>query len=161
MVTTLVWLMPHTKQQNIAWHSFLCVYGYIVVGQFITQSETAKQIQEAHQILQTWNPECKSQYFMCDYSELSWACCTGSSLSCGHSLPLWFSLGASLGEMDRWEKAWIHWQRKRSASPFASWMHKCTLPSRWHTCATYIQSTEKFSSLEKHEQVRSWLELNG
>ena len=43
----------------------------------------------------------------------SWACCTGSSLPWGHSLPLWFSPGASLGEVDKWEKAWTHWRRKR------------------------------------------------
>ena len=43
--------------------------GFIVVGQFITQSETTEQIQEALQILQTWNPEWRPRYFMCDYSE--------------------------------------------------------------------------------------------
>ena len=50
--------MPHTKYDLALF--FVCVWtnvGYIVVGQFITQSETAEQIQEALQILQTWNPE--------------------------------------------------------------------------------------------------------
>ena len=58
---------------KMTWHCFfVCArtnVGYIVVGQFITQSETAEQIQEALQILQTWNPEWKPRYFMCDYSE--------------------------------------------------------------------------------------------
>ena len=51
---------------------FVCVrtnVGYSIVGQFITQSETAEHIQEALQILQTWNPGWKPQFFMCDYSE--------------------------------------------------------------------------------------------
>ena len=51
---------------------FVCVWtkvGYIAVGKFITQSETAEQMQEALQILQTWNPDWKPRYFMCNYSE--------------------------------------------------------------------------------------------
>ena len=51
---------------------FVCVrtnVGYSIVGQFITQSETAEHIQEALQILQTWDPGWKPQFFMCDYSE--------------------------------------------------------------------------------------------
>ena len=94
--------MPHTKQQNIAWHSFLCVYGYIVVGQFITQSETAEQIQEALQILQTWNPECKSQYFMCDYSEAELA-----------ALEAVFPVVTVYLCDFHWEQAWERWTDER------------------------------------------------
>ena len=51
---------------------FLCVktnVGYSVVGEFISQSETAESIQEALIILQEWNPSWKPQYFMVDYCE--------------------------------------------------------------------------------------------
>jgi len=51
---------------------FLCVktnVGYSVVGEFISQSESAESIQEALIILQEWNPSWKPQYFMVDYCE--------------------------------------------------------------------------------------------
>ena len=51
---------------------FICVrtnVGYQVVGEFITQSETAEQIAEALTILKSWNPSWNPPYFMVDYSD--------------------------------------------------------------------------------------------
>ena len=51
---------------------FLCVktnVGYSVVGEFISQIETAESIKEALFILQEWNPSWKPKYFMVDYCE--------------------------------------------------------------------------------------------
>ena len=51
---------------------FICVrtnVGYSVVGEFITQSETAEHISEALQQLRIWNPEWKPKFFMTDYSK--------------------------------------------------------------------------------------------
>ena len=52
---------------------FVCVHtnvGYSVIGQFqYTKSEMVKHIQKALQIIQTWNPRWKPQFFMCDYYE--------------------------------------------------------------------------------------------
>ena len=51
---------------------FLCVktnVGYSMVGEFVSQSESAESIQEALVILQEWNPTWKPQYFMVDYCE--------------------------------------------------------------------------------------------
>ena len=51
---------------------FLCVktnVGYSVVGEFISQIETAESIKEALVILQEWNPSWKPKYFMVDYCE--------------------------------------------------------------------------------------------
>ena len=51
---------------------FICVktnVGYTIVAEFIIQSEEHEQIQEALEILKTWNPEWCPLYFMCDYSE--------------------------------------------------------------------------------------------
>ena len=43
--------------------------GYSVVGEFITQAETAEHISEALQLLRIWNPEWKTKFFMTNYSE--------------------------------------------------------------------------------------------
>ena len=51
---------------------FICVrtnVGYQVVGEFITQSETAEQIAEALTVLKSWNPSWNPPYFMVDYSD--------------------------------------------------------------------------------------------
>ena len=43
--------------------------GYTVVAEFIIQTETNEQIEEALNILKSWNPNWSPQYFMSDYSE--------------------------------------------------------------------------------------------
>ena len=43
--------------------------GYFPVAQFITQNETAQDIQEALEVMKTWNPSWKPNFFMLDYSE--------------------------------------------------------------------------------------------
>ena len=51
---------------------FVCVRtnsGYCVVAEFIVQSESAKDIEEAIRVLRSWNPEWKPKFFMTDYSE--------------------------------------------------------------------------------------------
>ncbi len=51
---------------------FICVktnVGYSVVGEFITQSETAQHISEALQLFCNWNPKWNPKFFMTDFSE--------------------------------------------------------------------------------------------
>jgi hypothetical protein len=51
---------------------FVCVRtnsGYCVVAEFIVQSESATDIEEALKVLISWNPEWKPSYFMTDFSE--------------------------------------------------------------------------------------------
>lgn len=43
--------------------------GYTVAAEFIVQSETSEDTEEALGILKEWNPEWKPSFFMCDYSE--------------------------------------------------------------------------------------------
>ena len=43
--------------------------GYIVAAEFILQTETSEQIEEALNILKSWNPDWSPRYFMSDYSE--------------------------------------------------------------------------------------------
>ena len=51
---------------------FICVktnVGYIIVAEFIVQSEESDNIREAIEILKSWNSNWCPTYFMCDYSE--------------------------------------------------------------------------------------------
>ena len=51
---------------------FLCVktnVGYAVVATFIIQNETRKDIEEALQIIKSWNPEWKPSFFVTDCCE--------------------------------------------------------------------------------------------
>ena len=43
--------------------------GYIVAAEFIIQTETNEQIEEALHILKSWNPDWSPRYFTSDYSE--------------------------------------------------------------------------------------------
>ena len=51
---------------------FICVrtnVGYMVVAEFVVQSEQSDKIREAIEIIKQWNPNWNPAYFMCDYSE--------------------------------------------------------------------------------------------
>ena len=43
--------------------------GYIVVADFIIQGETSEKMQEALDILKSWNPQWQPNFFMTDFSE--------------------------------------------------------------------------------------------
>ena len=47
--------------------------GYSVVAEFIVQSESADNIEEALQKLRCWNPDWNPTFFMSDYSEAEMA----------------------------------------------------------------------------------------
>ena len=60
-----------TTQYDLALF-FVCIktnVGYMVVAEFITQSEDADHISEALKQLQSWNPTWKPKFFMTDYSD--------------------------------------------------------------------------------------------
>ena len=146
---------------------FVCVrtnVGYIVVGQFITQSETAEQIQEALQILQTWNPEWKPRYFMCDYSEAELA-----------ALEAVFSgVTVYLCDFHR-EQAWERWTNERKhgltdegRDQLLHLLRECanapSPPDDTHMPHTYyydkaVETLKSSSVWRNNEQVTSWLEL--
>jgi len=51
---------------------FVCVrtnVGYMVVAEFVVQSEESDKIHEAIEVIKQWNPKWNPRYFMCDYSE--------------------------------------------------------------------------------------------
>ena len=47
--------------------------GYSVVAEFVVQSESAGNIEEALQKLKCWNPDWNPRFFMSDYSEAEMA----------------------------------------------------------------------------------------
>lgn len=146
---------------------FVCVrtnVGYIVVGQFITQSETAEQIQEALQILQTWNPEWKPRYFMCDYSEAELAALEA----------VFPGVTVYLCDFHR-EQAWERWTNERKhgltdegRDQLLHLLRECanapSPPVDTHMPHTYyydkaVETLKSSSVWRNNEQVRSWLEL--
>lgn len=58
-----------TKLHAMIWLSFLFDVGYSVVGEFITQAETAEHISKTLQQIRSWNPMWNPRFFMTDYSE--------------------------------------------------------------------------------------------
>ena len=43
--------------------------GYTPIADFVVQSETGNQIEEALKVIASWNPESNPPYFMTDYSD--------------------------------------------------------------------------------------------
>ena len=136
--------------------------GYCVVAEFIVQSESAAHIEEALNILTSWNTNWKPKYFMTDYSEAEIAAIE----TCIPDVTVY------LCDFHR-EQAWERWTRdsKHGLSALDSeflldqlracaWAPSPTpdeqLPSHHH----YQQAVEvlKSSNLWKNnKQLREWL----
>ena len=65
--------MLRTRLPNTICHCFIvCVrtnVGYIIVAEFIVETERSDKISEALELLKSWNPKWSPSYFMVDYSE--------------------------------------------------------------------------------------------
>ena len=145
---------------------FVCVrtnVGYSIVGQFITQSETAEHIQEALQILQTWNPGWKPQFFMCDYSEAEVAALEAvfpgvTIYLCDfHREQAW----------ERWTKDGKHGLNENERDQLLYLLRDCALaPSpvddankpRTYYHDKAIENLKQSSVWRSNAQVRSWLQ---
>ena len=60
-----------TTQYNLPLF-FVCVrtnVGYIVVAEFVVETEDSEAVAEALKVLKSWNPKWNPSYFMVDYSE--------------------------------------------------------------------------------------------
>ena len=145
---------------------FVCVrtnVGYCVTAEFVTQSETAETIQEALQILKSWNPEWNPPFVLCDYSEAEIS-------AIEHTFP---GISVFLCDFHR-EQAWTRWVNtsvnglsKAEAEDLLSLLRKCawTPSSTNKDCPIdgYVKAVKdlKESSIYKnHSNVRSWLESN-
>ena len=143
---------------------FICVrtnVGYCVTAKFVTQSETAEAIQEALQVLKSWNPEWNPPFVLCDNSKAEIS-------AIEHTFP---GISVFLCDYHR-EQAWIRWVNTSvnglsKAEDLLSLLRKCawTPSTTSKDCPTdgYIKAVEnlKASSIYKnHCNVRSWLESN-
>ena len=70
-IITLIDATYKTTKYDLALF-FLCVrtnVNYVVVAEFIVQSESANEIADALNIIKQWNPKWSPPFFMSDYSE--------------------------------------------------------------------------------------------
>lgn len=87
---------------------FICVRtnaGYCVVAEFIVQSESATNIIEALQLIASWNPQWKPQFFMTDCSEAE----ISALESCFPSATVYLC-------DFHWEQAWERWTKDHKHS---------------------------------------------
>lgn len=140
--------------------------GYTVVGQFITQSETAEQIQETLEVLQSWNPQWKPRFFMCDCSDAEIAALEAVIPSvtiylCDfHREQCW----------ERWTKDGKHGLSDEARDKLLSLLRECAnAPSptdgtnipRTYLYGKAAQTPRQSSVWLRKEKVRRWLEQNG
>ena len=145
---------------------FVCVrtnVGYCVVAEFVTQSETAEAIQEALQVLKSWNPDWNPPFVLCDYSEAEIA-------AIEHTFP---DTSVFLCDFHR-EQAWTRWMNtshnglsKMEADDLLTLLRKCA----WAPLSSnkdsqtdgYVKAVIDLRAsciYKEHCNVRSWLESN-
>lgn len=145
---------------------FVCVktnVGYIVVAEFVIQSEAGHYIAEALAKLKEWNPTWKPHFFMTDYSEAEYLAIEQEFPQCT----------VYLCDFHR-EQAWERWVKDRNhgltideGQKLLDLLRDCAhAPSPAHTDpspleAYYHQAIQRLQEAEvwnKHESVRKWLE---
>ena len=145
---------------------FICVrtnVGYCVTAEFVTQSETAEAIQEALQVLKSWNPEWNPPFVLCNYSEAEIS-------AIEHTFT---SISVFCCDFHR-EQAWTRWVNtsanglsKAEAEDLLKLLRKCawtpSTTNKDYPIDGFIKAVEnlKASSIYKnHCNVHSWLESN-
>ena len=147
---------------------FICIktnVGYTIVAEFIVQSEQADQIQEAIEILKSWNPEWCPSYFMCDYSEAELLALEAA----------FTNVVVYLCDFHR-EQAWERWVKSKHDSEGALTKdERDLLLSLLRTCATAppctndslpidefyqnaVKELKNSSVWKEHAAVRCWLQ---
>jgi len=143
---------------------FVCVrtnVNYCVVAEFVTQNETAEAIQEALEILKTWNPDWKPPFFLSDYSEAEFK-------AIEYTFP---ATSVFLCDFHR-EQAWTRWVTtshnglsKEEADELLALLRKCAWApsSKDNPTDKYSKAVDNLKEsgvFKKHIKVRSWLESN-
>ncbi len=136
--------------------------GYCAVSEFIVQSESAKDIEEALKVLISWNPEWNPNYFMTDFFEaeiLALETCfpnTNAYLCDFHREQAW----------ERWVKDGSHGLNSAEQDWLLNQLRACawapsadpeeSLPSDHHyqEVAATLQSSDLW---ENNQQVFTWL----
>lgn len=141
---------------------FICVrtnVGYSVVAEFIVQSETAENIQEALSVLKQWNPEWYPSYFMTDYSE-------AEMTALEKAFP---ATTIFLCDFHR-EQAWVRWTRdhKHGLSPTeaeelldllraCAWAPSSDGADPGQHYQLSVSQLKQSSVWKNHQSVRQWL----
>ena len=136
---------------------FLCVktnMDYVVVAQFVVQSENAATINEALNIIKSWNPSWKPRFAMVDYSE-------AEINSIEEMFP---DVNIYLCDFHR-EQSWVRWMRK-SDNGFTSEEEK-NAKAVLRRIASSMTSNDLLKNLEalgtslefnRNEKYKKWLE---
>ena len=125
--------------------------GYSVVGEFITQAETAEHISEALEQLRRWNPMWNPRFFMTDYSE-------AELLALEQSFP---DVQIYLRDFHR-EQAWKRWANNHKHG--LSNDQKESLLSKLRECANAPPTDhgsglpQDFYYLQAVDNLKGWLE---
>ena len=143
---------------------FICVrtnVGYMVVAEFITQSETAEHILEALLILKSWNQDWQPKFFMSDYSEVE-----HDALE--QAFP---GIKVFLCDFHR-EQCWERWVRdtkhgltKEEGQQLLGYLRECAVaepgspedvPLEFHY-ERAVKALKESAVWKKHLSVRQWL----
>ena len=142
---------------------FLCVRTntrYIIVAEFIVQSESADSILEAIKIIRQWNPMWKPNFFLCDYSDAEIA-------AIEQAFP---GILVYLCDFHR-EQAWTRWVHDRKhglsssdAEALLSMLRACAWASpgengeqRDHHYQQHLNTLINSHVWKQNSQVRQWL----
>ena len=135
--------------------------GYIVVAEFIVQTEMASYIQEALTVIKKWNPDWKPTFFMCDYSE-------SEILSLESVFPNTFVYICDFHREQCWER-WVkdhkHGLTDSEGAQLLNLLRDCSSapPSRlvdmevdhlFHSSVDQLKASQVWL---QHEQVQTWL----
>ena len=141
---------------------FICVrtnVGYSVVGEFIVQSESADNIEEALQMLKSWNSDWNPRFFMSDYSEAELAAVQA----------VFPSTKVYLCDFHR-EQAWVRWCRNHKHG--LTQVEADTLLEKLRACAwappaegddlgelykLAVNDLKASQVWKNHQSVRQWL----
>lgn len=135
--------------------------GYIVVAEFIVQTEMATYIQEALTVIKKWNPNWKPTYFMCDYSE-------AEIMSLESVFPNTFVYICDFHREQCWER-WVkdhkHGLTDNEGAQLLDLLRECSsaLPSHSadqevdHNYCSAVEQLKASQVWLQHEQVQTWL----
>ncbi len=136
--------------------------GYCVVAEFIVQSESAAHIEEALQVLRTWNPKWDPSFFMTDHSEAEIAALEASFLG----------TTVYLCDFHR-EQAWERWVKDRKhglSTSDSEWLLDQLRACAWapsaapgeqvpsdHHFRQAVDVLQRSNLWKTNENVRQWL----
>ena len=137
--------------------------GYTVAAEFIVQSETSEDIEEALGILKEWNPEWKPSFFMCDYSEAE----IGALESAFPASTVYICDFHREQSWGRWVKDHKHGLTSDEGDELLDLLRSCAWAPPCFTTTEqqsedhfYLEAVERLKASQvwlQHEMVQTWL----